>query len=118
MLTVSCVVHVNEILITLHELFSIYIAHTQKSVNYKVETKMKLLVLFIVLVWSKINLCTATGDAEMTVSFTQTSYTVTEGEAVSVCVTATPALVGEAVVVIELMSREGFSQGMHLTSIN
>ncbi len=56
---------------------------------------MKLLVLFIsVLAWSEINLCTATGEAELTVSFTQTSYTVTEGgEAVPVCVRADPALV-------------------------
>ena len=77
---------------------------------------MKLLVL-LVLAWSEINLCTATGDAELTVSFTQTSFTVTEGEAVSVCVTVTPALVGEAMVVVELMSSEGFSQGMHLASI-
>ncbi len=76
------------------------------------------LLLFIsVLAWSEINLCTATSDAELTVSFTSTSYTVTEGEAVSVCVTVTPALVGEAmVVVVRLISSEGFSQGMHLVS--
>ena len=80
---------------------------------------MKLLVLFIsVLAWSEINLCTATGEAELTVSFTQTSYTVTEGgEAVSVCVTVTPALVGETVVGVELINSEGFSQGMHLASM-
>ena len=79
---------------------------------------MKLLVLFIVLTWSEINLCTATGDAELTVSFTETSYTVTEGgEAVPVCVAVTPTLVGEAMVMVELMSSEGFSQGMHLASM-
>ncbi|XP_064407623.1 mucin-3A-like isoform X2 [Halichondria panicea] len=72
------------------------------------------LLLFIsVLAWSEINLCTATSDAELTVSFTPTSYTVTEGEAVSVCVTVTPALVGEAmVVVVRLISSEGFSQDL------
>ena len=79
---------------------------------------MKLLVLFIVLAWSEINLCTATSHAELTVSFTLTSFTVTEGgEAVSVCVTVTPALVGEAMVMVELMSSEGFSQGVHLASM-
>ena len=77
------------------------------------------LVLFLsILAWSEINLCHATGEAELTVSFTQTSYTVTEGgEAVSVCVTVTPALVGEAMVMVELMSSEGFSQGMSLASM-
>ncbi len=76
-------------------------------------------MLFIsVLAWSEINLCTATSHAELTVSFTQTSFTVTEGgEAVSVCVTVTPALVGEAMVMVELMSSEGFSQGVHLASM-
>ncbi len=79
--------------------------------------KMKLLVL-LVLAWSEINLCTATGDAELTVSFTETSFTVTEGgEAVPVCVAVTPALVGEAMVMVELMSSEGFSQGVHLASM-
>ncbi|XP_064396279.1 uncharacterized protein LOC135343205 isoform X2 [Halichondria panicea] len=75
---------------------------------------MKLLVLFIsVLAWSESNLCTATSHAELTVNFTQASYTVTEGgEAVSVCVKVTPALVGEAMVVVELMSSEGFSQDL------
>ncbi len=79
---------------------------------------VSLLVLFIVLAWSEISLCTATSHAELTVSFTETSYTVTEGgEAVSVCVTVTPALVGEAIVMVELMSSEGFSQGVHLASM-
>ncbi len=75
---------------------------------------MKLLVLFIsVLAWSESNLCTATSHAELTVNFTQASYTVTEGgEAVSVCVKGPPALVGEAMVVVELISSEGFSQGI------
>ena len=78
---------------------------------------MKLLVL-LVLAWSEINLCTATGDAELTVSFTETSFTVTEGgEAVPVCVAVTPALIGEAMVMVELMSSEGFSQGVHLASM-
>ncbi|XP_064396201.1 uncharacterized protein LOC135343155 [Halichondria panicea] len=73
---------------------------------------MKLLVL-LVLAWSEINLCTATGDAELTVSFTETSFTVTEGgEAVPVCVAVTPALVAEAMVMVELMSSEGFSQDL------
>ncbi len=55
---------------------------------------------------------------ELTVSFTETSFTVTEGgEAVSVCVIVTPALVGEAMVVVELIGSEGFSQGFHLASI-
>ncbi|XP_064396224.1 uncharacterized protein LOC135343165 isoform X3 [Halichondria panicea] len=73
---------------------------------------MKLLVL-LVLAWSEINLCTATGDAELTVSFTETSFTVTEGgEAVPVCVAVTPALIGEAMVMVELMSSEGFSQDL------
>ncbi len=41
------------------------------------------------------------GHGELTVSFTQTSFTVTEGgEAVPVCLAATPALVGEAMVVV------------------
>ncbi len=77
------------------------------------------LVLFIsVLAWSEINLCTATSHAEPTVSFTETSFTVTEGgEAVSVCVTVTPALVGEAMLMVELMSSEGFSQGMYLANM-
>ncbi len=80
---------------------------------------VSLLVLFIsILAWSEINLCTATSHAELTVSFTQASFTVTEGgEAVSVCVTVTPALVGETVVEVELMSSEGFSQGVHLASM-
>ena len=75
---------------------------------------MKLLVLFIsVLAWSEINMCTATSHAELTVSFTETSYTVTEGgETVSVCVTVTPALVGEAMVMVDLINSEEFSQGI------
>ena len=75
---------------------------------------LHVLVLFIsVLAWSEINLCTA-----VTVSFTQTSFTVTEGgDAVPVCVTVTPALVGMATVDVGLMSSEGFSQGMHLASM-
>ncbi len=77
------------------------------------------LVLFLsILAWSEINLCTATNHGGPTVSFTQTSYTVTEGgEAVSVCVRADPALVGEAMMMVELMSSEGFSQGVHLASM-
>ncbi len=79
---------------------------------------VSLLVLFIVLAWSEINLCTATSHAELTVSFTQTSFTVTEGgETVSVRVTVTPALVGETVVGVELINSEGFSQGVHLASM-
>ncbi len=79
---------------------------------------LHVLVLFIsVLAWSDINLCTATSHGELTVSFTQTSFTVTEGEeAVPVCVTATPALVKEAMVMVELMSSEGFLQGLHLAN--
>ena len=75
---------------------------------------LHVLVLFMsVLACSEINLCTAE-----TVSFTQTSFTVTEGgDAVPVCVTVTPALVGEATVDVGLMSSEGFSQGMHLASM-
>ncbi len=71
---------------------------------------LHVLVLFIsVLAWSEINLCTA-----VTVSFTQTSFTVTEGgDAVPVCVTVIPALVGEATVDVGLMSSEGFLLGMH-----
>ncbi len=84
---------------------------------------LHVLLLFIsVLAWSEINLCTATGEAEATVSFTQASYTVTEplgegGEAVSVCVTVTPALVGEAMVMVELIRSEGFSQNCNFDSI-
>ena len=36
----------------------------------------------------------------------------------SVCVTATPALVGVAMVMVELMSSEGFLQGLHLASMH
>ena len=36
---------------------------------------------------------------------------------VPVCVRADPALVGEAMVVVELISSEGFSQGVHLANM-
>ena len=80
---------------------------------------LHVLVLFLsILAWSEINLCNATSHGELTVSFTETSFTVTEGgEAVSVCVTVTPALVGEAMLMVELMSSEGFSQGMYLANM-